>query len=256
MSLRILAGLVLAAALARAETLEQAVDGFVLNAEPKEQRWTITGSFGLTLTDGNSETLTVNAGIDAERSWDPWKLILKATALFSESDDVETANEQVFTERLERALSERAWLFQDLYFEHDEEESLTYRIIFTLGYRRQLVKKESFELFGEVGGGVLHEEFRTSSNTEGLAQLGVSWKWQITDQLLYTQKITIYPSLSEGGEFRLFWESKFTTPIGERLDLELSIIDRYNSDPPAGVEENDLQITLALVISFTPTEEE
>lgn len=251
---RMLCGLLLMAAVSGAETLEEAVDGYLRAAEGTSKPWKITGNLGLTVTDGNSDTLTVTAGAEGVKEWDPWKLILKISAIYAESNSVETANEQIFKERLERALTERSWLFQEFMLEHDEQEALSYRIQFTLGYKRQLVKREKFNLFAEAGGGVLYEKFRTTTETEGIAQFGINFDWQITDQLLFTQSITIYPSLSEGGEYRFISESVFTTPIGEKLDLRFAIVDKFDSDPPAGVQENDLQITLAIVIRFTGEE--
>jgi putative salt-induced outer membrane protein YdiY len=195
--------------------------------------------------------MTLTFTIDARREWELWKLFMGVRILYAESEDVESASEWIFLERLQRKLSERATIFQDLLVEHDEQEDLRYRIQFTLGYNRRLVKKEKFELWGNVGGGVLHEEFFDESETEGIAQIGITFTWQITKNLKYEQILTFYPSLSEGGEFRMYWESVFTTPISDRFDLRLSIIDRYDSNPQPGIEENDLTIALSLAIKFT-----
>lgn len=220
-------------------------------ADATTMPWEITGALGFTLTDGNSESVTLTFTIDAKREWELWKLFMGIRILYAETEDVESASEWIFLERLQRKLSERATIFQDLLVEHDEQEDLRYRIQFTLGYNRRLVKKENFELWGNVGGGVLHEEFFDESETEAIAQIGITFTWQITKNLKYEQILTFYPSLSEGGEFRMYWESVFTTPISDRFDLRLSIIDRYDSNPQPGIEENDLTIALSLAIKFT-----
>lgn len=241
------------APVARAETLRDAVDSYLKAAEgdPAEEKWKITGALGATVTSGNSDTQTLTVGVEAERPWAPWNLFLKWRSLYGRADGVENANEHILTERLERALSERAWLFQEFMIEHDEREELNYRLQLTLGYKRLLIKKEKIELTGEAGAGVLHEEFRTGPETEAIAQFGLLFKWQITKMLLFTQLLTIYPSLSEGGEFRLVSESVFTTPVGEKMDLRFSIIDRYDSMPPTGVKSNDLLVGLSLAVRFT-----
>jgi len=237
-----------------AENLEQAVDGYLAAADPAPapSLWNASAALGLTVTDGNSDTKTLSAGAEADRAWDIWHLFLKLSSIYAESEGDETANEQILTERMERTIDKKASLFQDLLLEHDEQEQLSYRVQLTFGYKRKLLEKKDFELFGEAGGGILHEEFRTDSQTEGIAQFAVSFKWQMTEQLLFTQVVTVYPSLSDTGEYRLTSESNFTTPIGKRLDLRLAIVDRYDSNPPAGVTENDLQVTLSLVIRLTP----
>jgi putative salt-induced outer membrane protein YdiY len=220
-------------------------------ADETEKPWDITGALGFTLTEGNSDTIQLTIGADAKREWPKWKLGMKLGILYGETDGDQTASEWLFLERLERKLSERATIFQDLLLEHDEEEDLRYRIQVTLGYNRRLVKKEKFELWGNVGGGVLYESFFNGSDTEGIAQLGITFTWQITKTLKYEQILTFYPSLSETGEFRMYWESVFTTPLSDRLDLRLSIIDRYDSNPQPGIDENDLTVALSIAIKFT-----
>jgi putative salt-induced outer membrane protein YdiY len=225
--------------------------GYVSAAAETTSPWEITGALGFTLTDGNSDTIQLTVGAAAKREWPKWKLGMKLAILYGETDGEQTSSEWIFFERLERKLSERATIFQDLLLEHDEEEDLGARIQFTVGYNRRLVLKEKFELWGNVGGGVLHEEFFDDAETEGIAQAGINFTWQITKQLKYTQVITFYPSLSEGGEFRMYWESVFTTPISDRFDLRLMILDRYDSNPQPGIEENDLTIAIALAVKFT-----
>ncbi|HEX5138194.1 MAG TPA: DUF481 domain-containing protein [Planctomycetota bacterium] len=220
-------------------------------ADATTKPWEIKGALGFTLTDGNSDTMTLLVGAEALREWTKWKLSMKLGILYAESDDVQTASEWMFIEKLERKLSERATIFQALLLEHDEEEDLRYRIQFTMGYNRRLVKKEKFELWGNVGGGVLHESFFDEDETEAIAQLGINFTWQITKNLKYEQIIVFFPSLSKSGEFRMYWESVFTTPISDRLDLRISILDRYDSNPQPGVEENDLTVAIALAIKFT-----
>ncbi len=244
--------LALIASLAKAETLSDAIDTYIVAAAPgSSSPWTVTGTLGLTLTEGNSETITLTFGIEAIKKFDPWTLKLKLNSIYAESQSVQTANEHIFVQRLERAIDEISALFQEFYLEHDDEENLNYRAQLTVGYMRRLMKKKDFEMWGEIGAGILHEEFRATDDTEGILQLGVNWVWKITEQLTYTQIITIYPSLSNGGEFRLYWESVFSTPISERLDMRLSIIDKYDSDAPVGVDDNDLIITLTIAIKFT-----
>lgn len=219
---------------------------------PTTSPWDITAALGFTLTSGNSDSVTLTIGANAKREWALWKLGMKLGILYAESDDVQTASEWIFMERLERKLSERATIFQDLLLEHDEEEDLAYRIQVTVGYNRRLVKKDdTFELWGNVGGGVLYQSFFDSSDTQAIAQVGINFTWQITKALKYTQVVTIWPSLSDSGEYRLYWESVFTTPVSERIDLRLTILDRYDSNPQPGVESNDLTIAISLAIRFT-----
>ncbi|MHC4550922.1 MAG: DUF481 domain-containing protein [Planctomycetota bacterium] len=261
MLLRPLLLLLLCASFARAETLEEAVRGYVAAADPEEKEppkgkpWDIKTGLGLAFTDGNSNTLTLSANLEAVKEWDPWKSITKALITYAKSEGVETASEWILTERVERQLTEKSWLYADLWLEHDEFESLTVRIQLTAGYKRRLVKKEKFELFGDIGAGVVHHEYRVNPETEGIGDLGVHFTWKLTDRLTYEQVIRLFPSLSNGGEGRLFFQAVFTSPISQKMDLRLAVTDQYNSDPLPGIERNDLLITLSISIHFTKAEE-
>jgi len=261
---RTLLAVVLVGASVRAADLAADVDGYlegldtdvpVKAADPGKPGgpWRIVADLGVTMTDGNSESVTATFGVEAERAWDVWKLLLNWNSIYAESEDVESANEHIFTERLDRELSEISSVFQELRAEHDEQERLRIRLQLSLGYARQLKKTENFELRGEVGAGVLYEEFRNpdTDDTSGELILRLRWTWEITEQLTYKSVLTVYPSLSDGGEFRAEWVNKFSTPVSDRTKLSLSIIDRYDSDPPAGIEGNDILVTLSLTIDFS-----
>ena len=219
-----------------------------------ENPWDITGALGVTFTSGNPETTNVTIGLDAAREWVEKKLKLKLRYLgiYNEAEGIVTVNEHIVTERLDRALNEISSLFQTLLLEYDEVEQVDLRLQFTLGYRRQLMDKEKFKLWGDAGAGVVNTDFATGvTQTEAILHLAVEFEWQLTDQLKYTQKVFFFPSLSESGEFRLVSESVFVTPISDRMDLRIGILDQYNSNPQPGIKKNDVNSILALSFRFT-----
>ena len=62
---RMMCGLMLLAAVSSAETLQEAVDGYIRAADGASKPWKITGHLGVTVTSGNSDTLTATAGAEA-----------------------------------------------------------------------------------------------------------------------------------------------------------------------------------------------
>lgn len=253
--------LVLFCAVTQAETLDEAVHGYLADPDAEaakpaakpapDQPWDITGGLGFAYTDGNSNTMTVAFTLNAKKEWGPWKSSTAVRITYAQADSVETASEWILIERFERSLSEVASIFLDLWLEHDEFESLNYRIQPTAGYNRRLVKKTNFELWGNIGGGFVHNEYRVNPDTEAIGQLGVNWTWQITKQLTYEQVIVLYPSISYGGEGRLVFNAKFTTPISDRIDASLIITDQYNTMPVGANKHNDVTVIFSLAIKFT-----
>jgi len=251
--MRHLIALLLVASLAQAETLGESVRGYLAAAETaKTGPWEVTGALGITYTDGVTDTTSISAGVDALREWPEWKLTIRWLSTFTKASGVTQANEHILITRGDYKLSDRASIFGSLLLEYDEIEGVEPRIQFILGYDRKLVTKETFELLGNLGGGVLYEKYPVGgSTTDAIAQAGLDWTWKITKQLTYTQVLRFLPNISESGEYRVISESVFTTPISEMLDLRLTILDQYNSDPLPGVEKNDLKVVLAIAIRFT-----
>jgi putative salt-induced outer membrane protein len=251
-------GLAVAAALVHAESLPEAVEGYLAQAEaepaPEEDpnAWKVNTGLGVTYTSGNSDLLTFAFTISAEKKFgEKWKLTLGWLSLYGKSNGVESANEHILTERLDYLLDEKSSLFQTLLLEHDEQELLTLRVLFTLGYKRQLVKNEKFEMSGEAGLGYSWEDFRNRGIVhEAIVHLGLDWLWKITEQLTYKQVFRLYPSLNYGGEFLFVSVSTFSTPIGKNLSLNLELINRYDSDAVAPTKKNDFSAILTLNYTF------
>jgi len=251
---RILTVLLLASALARAEDLEQAVQGYLLaaseNPPPPATPWDVSGALGLAVTQ-NGDAITLTFNFEGKREWDDlWKLALKIYGVYEETDNVTTSSEYAFTERLDRKLTEKSALFQTLYLEYDEIEDLDLRLIFTVGYTRKLVEKEKFKLDGDVGVGWMHEDYTNTTNDDLIGQLGLRFEWQITKTLTYKQVFEYYPKLTDTPEFRFVSASTFTTPISDKIDANLVILDQYNSDTQAG-PPNDFKLLLTISIQFT-----
>ena len=67
-------------------------------APKAEKPWDISAFFGLTITSGNSDTMTITGGFDATRDYFDWKLTLKERSIYSENEGVQSANRHIFTE--------------------------------------------------------------------------------------------------------------------------------------------------------------
>lgn len=232
-------------------SLDGAVEDYLAEEPdmPAKGKWLVKGNLGGVVTRGRTELTTVTAGIDAVRNMDPWTLTLRYRAIYSEQEKVEIDNEHIGTERLERVLvKDKSWFFQDLLLEHDFAEAINLRVIFSGGYRRKIISKEELHLYADFGIGYLLEEFRGAqpSTEEGIGQIGIDHVWKLTKHFRWEQKTVLYPSITDGGEFRLTHESVFLSPISESISLRLGVFFDYNSEPPIGVDNKALKITIGL----------
>lgn len=254
MFLRMLLVVLALFAVAQAENVPEVVlEDYLAGAEPEADAsdWKITLGLGVTVTDGNSRSTTIGFNAEGVKVFDPYTLTLKWTSTYGKSNGAESANEHIFSERLDWKMDDVSSLFQTLMLEHDNQELLRIRIVFAVGYTRQLIDEADFDLWVDLGPGIIYEDYRTTGeNTEAIAVITIRFKWQLTEQLLYEQTVSIWPSLSDGGEGRIYAEAKFTTAIAKNWSLQLIVRDTYNTLPPAGLKKNDIIAILTLVMTF------
>jgi len=63
--------------------------------------------------------------------------------------------------------------------------------------------------------------------------------------------LTLFPSVSELGDFRLISRTSFITPILDSLSWDLSIMDEYDTAPRSNdVDKNDIAVRTGLTYTF------
>ncbi len=82
--------------------------------------------------------------------------------------------------------------------------------------------------------------------------LGIETEWLPAAGQKVTAFNTIYPSLSDGGEFRnltgVDWSLAISSALG--LSLNLGVQNEYESKVDPGIEKNDLLYRAALLYDF------
>lgn len=82
------------------------------------------------------------------------------------------------------------------------------------------------------------------------ARLSANFQYRIFKIITFADLIEAYPSLTYGGEYTLRNEASLISPLGAAWSLKLSNIWRRDSDPPPGIERDDLTWILGLQYSF------
>jgi len=70
------------------------------------------------------------------------------------------------------------------------------------------------------------------------------------DRLTGKEQLFFFPNLTRGGEYRINFDSTLVTDITSRIGWQLTLSDRYLSNPPFGFEKNDLILTTGLKIKL------
>ncbi len=217
---------------------------------PEPSIWDISLNAGLSLTDGNSDTLGVYAGLDAERITDFDEIYLGGGFLYAE-DGGSVTNETVNAyAQYNRLLSERAYLGLVGDFLYDDVAAVDYRVNAgpTLGY--YLLKNDRTRLALEVGGGYAWEKVGGATDEYFTLRFAQRLTHQLTDTMSLFQSVSFVPEAGDFDNYSIDAQAGIETAMTDRLSLRVFAQNRYDSTPAAGLEKNDFGVfsTLSLAL--------
>lgn len=213
---------------------------------PTADGWMVDFSAGLALTRGNTDTLGLSLGLDAEGRWNGWQVLGKGFYNFTEIEGVTTGNALRLGLQLNRDLTDRWYVGIANTFTYDEIADLDYRyqVAGALGYR--LWKSDRGELTIEAGPGYTWERQGGLTDEYAMIRFAERFRFTISENSRFLQSLEYQPDISDFGRYTLVAEAAITTRLVGNLWWRTAIRDIYNSEPPFGLEENDLQLVTGL----------
>jgi len=216
--------------------------------------WSGGADVGFALTSGNSDTTNLAIGLAASRETPNDKTSLYAASIYSRDstsgDSRTTANTIRGGVRYDRNINRKffAYVFSDL--EHNGLQDLTLRFVLGGGIGYHAIRNERTEL--DLLGGIdwnrefFKGDFNDRSTAE--AQLGQTLSHRFSSRVTLKEQLFFFPNLSDGGRYRINFDASLITDISKRIGWQVTVSDRYLSDPPGGLEKNDLLLTTGLKI--------
>ena len=231
-------------------------------AELERQRravWSGSADAGLSATRGNADTLVISLGSQTARTTRSDRLSLYAASLFARNSTtgvaVTTAEAIRGGARYDRNISGRLFGFASTDLERDRFQRLDLRLVFGggLGYHARRTERVRLDLFG--GGSYNREKFSTGlTRNSAEALLGEELSYKLSDRTTLAQRAAFHPNLSEFGEYRFSFDLTGVTRLTNRMGLQATLSDRFQSNPLPGVKKNDLLLTTGIRVTFGGTD--
>ena len=79
---------------------------------------------------------------------------------------------------------------------------------------------------------------------------GDDWSYKMTGATAFKQTFRMFHNLTRTGEYRVNFDIGMVTTLKKWLAWQLTLSDRYLSDPVPGRVNNDLLLTTGLRITF------
>jgi putative salt-induced outer membrane protein len=216
----------------------------------------------LSVTRGNSATLTYNLSAKAARVTTRDKISVYSTAVYA--TDATTPPSRTTAHAIRGGIrgdlnvDDRLFVFGFSDFEFDQFQHLDLRNVLGggLGYHVINTKNTVFDVFG--GGDFEQEYFSPNPPTEptsltrksGEIVLGEELDTKVNNRTTFSEKFSLFPNVSNVGEYRFQLDATAATRLKTWLSWQVTYSDRYLSDPLPGLKKNDVLLSTGLRLTF------
>ena len=227
--------------------------------------WTTALNAGLTMTDGNSETMAANVGLTTEGVKDGLgSVIAGADFNYGESTVSSTATdpatgESVVTEteettvenakafvNVKKTLSAKTFAYLDGSVLYDDVALIDYRATLGPGLGFYLVKNDKRQLSLEAGPSYVWEKVDGASNDYLALRFAERYSCQATKTAKLVQSLEYLPEAEDFDNYLLTAEVGVEAAMNDHLSLRIVLQDKYDSTPAPGAERNDLSLIAGL----------
>jgi putative salt-induced outer membrane protein YdiY len=220
---------------------------------PEPPGWTGSFGAGLALTQGNSDTSTINAAYEVKRDTGG-PVLFKSTGLFlrGETEGELTASRLVLDGRVDRKLTRRTSVFGQLQYLTDEFKEIDYLISPTVGIGQELFKNDRTELNVDAGVGIVSEKNEgLDVVTTGAVTAGENFKHKLTATTEITQKFSALWKMNEFADALYMFGVGLAANITAQTQLKAELLDTFKNRPPSDtVQKNDVAVLLSFVYKY------
>lgn len=237
-------------------------------AAAKKDGFTTALNAGLTLTDGNSETLAANAslltegekkglgslraGVEGnygESTATTTTTAADGTTTTADENEKTVDNAKVFA-NVRKTLSPRTFALLDGSALYDDIAEVDYRALLGPGLGVYLVKNAKRELSLEAGPSYVWEKVGGVSDDYLALRFAERYTCQATQTAKLVQALEYTPEAEDFDNYLLTFEFGIEAALNETLSLRVVVQDKYDSTPAAGAEYNDVSLIAGLGLTL------
>lgn len=216
-----------------------------------DAEWESTVAAGLNLTSGNSDTMAINASVNAEKSGDVHEIRLGAEGNFGEStvneiDETTTQNAKAVA--VYKRKFDEIFLYSDNSIFHDKMTDIDSLLILSIGVGRRLLENDNTKLDLELGAAYINEELANDPGDDSIAaRVAFRHDQKLSDNSKFWLDAEYMPNFEDFEDYLLNSEAGLEVSINSSLSLRIVLQDRYDSTVPVDIEKNDLSLISSLV---------
>lgn len=220
------------------------------------QGWAGGATVGFGLTGGNSETKNLAVAFNGDRKTSHDEITLYANSVYATNDAPGatpslTANTTQGGARYARNFTKKLFGFVSADFQTDELQTLNLRSVAGggLGWHVINTSRTTLDLLGGLN--YTNENYVGLTRNFAALTLGQELSRKVGPTTVLSEKLYVFPDLSQTGQYRVTANLGSVTKISKWLGWQNAFGEIYVTNPPPGKKDSDLLLTTGLNVSFT-----
>ncbi len=208
-------------------------------------------NLGAGLQSGNTDRVNASFGFEAARRSERDRFGLRFLYNYAEEDDAISARNTFGALKYDYFFTKVVFGYMGIELLNDRFKDLNLRTIVGPGAGYQVWDDSEKSLLVEAGISYFSEDLREGDDDSWMTgRLAADVSYMIGSAIVVTDRLVVYPSLENLGEYQLRNEAALTTPLVSRWSFRLSNILERDSHPPEDVKKHDVHWILGLQHDF------
>ncbi len=213
--------------------------------------WSGNVRSGLNGSNGNSDTLNFNVGLNLRRRSPRDRATLNGEYIFQQSDG-DTEENKWFTElKYDYFISNDIYSFSLFRIGQDEASDLDIRTILSTGFGYQWIERKDLKFATEAGLSWLYEDFSTGMSDDKITlRLAYHYENNLWDKVRFFNNLEFYPKITGPSDFFLTTTVGLRTNVSKTIFTEAKVIYQHDSTPAEGNSKNNVNYLFSLGMNF------
>ena len=212
--------------------------------------WEVTGAAGLSLAQGNADSLAYSVQVLATYEGENWEGLIGGDYFYAENDGETSTDSLRIFGQAQRLLTDRLYLGLAGSYLRDDVADLDYRydVAAILGYH--VIKNDRATLSFEVGPGYAFEKQGGETDNFATIRFAERFDYQISKRSKFWQSAVVTPQIDDFNNFNLIAEAGIDTLLSDNWSLRTSVRYLYDNTPAEGSNSDDLTLTVGLAYAL------
>ena len=218
---------------------------------PPAGKWHGGISLAANMQTGNTDRSGMAFGADAVRRGDVDRFSMGFRYNIAQENGLMTTRNAYGTLQYDYFFTKKFYGYLGVQLLNDRFKDINLRTVVGPGVGYQIWDDPVEYLSLEAGIAYFSEDLRTQEDKHWMTvRLAANNRYKLTDWLVFTDQLVLYPSLQSVSDVTLRNEAALLSAIGSGWSFKLANILEYVNNPPAGTKSTDSEFIVGLQYAF------